>query len=87
MNLIYLESTFYLDRISHYLENNEIDFFKRGYSFFVLTERNSKAFSRNLKNFLYLYKDSSTRLDLKISDTLNDNMNKEEFSKFKNCFL
>lgn len=87
MNLIYLESTSYLDRISHYLENNEIDFFKRGYSFFVLTERSSKAFSRNLKNFLYLYKDNLARLDLKISDTLNDNMNKEEFSKFKNCFL
>lgn len=86
MNLIYLESTSYLDRISHYLENNEIDYINRNNSFFILTERSSKAFSRNLKNFLYLHKDCS-RLDLKISDTLNDNMSKEEFSKFKKLFL
>lgn len=86
MNLIYLESTSYLDRISHYLENNEIDYINRNDSFFVLTERSSKAFSRNLKNFLYLHKDCS-RLNVKISNVLNDNITKDEFVKFKKTFL
>lgn len=86
MNLLYLESLSSLDRITRYLENNEIDFLKREGSFFVLTERSSETFLRNLRSFLYLYNDNDSRLSIKVSPLLNDNFSKEEFLILKSSF-